>query len=84
MVTRERGHRRRRGARPPGRRRALLTRFRRAVSDGDLSASDNPDDLAHCVMTVGEGLAVHAVAGSRADLRRVVDVAMQAVPAPRS
>ncbi|WIX80214.1 TetR/AcrR family transcriptional regulator [Amycolatopsis carbonis] len=63
---------------------ALLTRFRRAVSDGDLSASDNPDDLARYVMTVGEGLAVHAVAGaSRADLQRVVDVAMKAIPAPQ-
>jgi AcrR family transcriptional regulator len=61
---------------------ALRDRLRRAVDEGDLAADENPDDLARFVMTLAEGLAVHATAGAtRAELARVVEVALRTLPA---
>ncbi|WP_329108210.1 TetR/AcrR family transcriptional regulator [Micromonospora sp. NBC_01699] len=60
---------------------AMRDRFQRAVDEGDLSPTNSPDDLARYVMTVSEGLAVHASAGAtRQDLERVVDLALRALP----
>jgi AcrR family transcriptional regulator len=60
---------------------AMRDRFRRAIDEGDLDPAHHPHDLARYVMTVSEGLAVHASAGAtRHDLDRVVDLALRAVP----
>jgi AcrR family transcriptional regulator len=60
---------------------AMRDRFRRAIHDGDLAPADDPDGLARYIMTVSEGLAVHAAAGAtREDLVRGVDPALRAVP----
>jgi hypothetical protein len=60
---------------------AMRDRFRRAIHDGDLAPADDPDGLARYIMTVSEGLAVHAAAGAtREDLARVVDLALRAFP----
>jgi AcrR family transcriptional regulator len=60
---------------------AMRDRFRRAVEDGDLAPDNDPDDLARYIMTVSEGLAVHASAGAtREELTRVVDIALRAFP----
>jgi AcrR family transcriptional regulator len=56
---------------------AMRDRFRRAIDEGDLNPTHNPDDLARYIMTVSEGLAVHASAGAtRQDLECVVDLAI--------
>jgi AcrR family transcriptional regulator len=61
---------------------ALRDRFRRAIQEGDLDPGNDPDDLARYIMTVSEGLAVHAAAGaSRRELTRVVDLALRVLPA---
>jgi AcrR family transcriptional regulator len=60
---------------------AMRDRFRRAVQEGDLAADEDPDQLARFVMTVSEGLAVHASAGaSRAELAMVAEIALRAFP----
>jgi len=60
---------------------AMRDRFRHAIDDGDLDPAHDPDDLARYIMTVSEGLAVHASAGAtRNDLDRVVDLALHAIP----
>ncbi|MGW4463187.1 TetR/AcrR family transcriptional regulator [Micromonospora sp. NPDC004704] len=60
---------------------AMRDRFQRAVDEGDLPAVNSPDDLARYIMTVSEGLAVHASAGAtQQDLERVVELALRAVP----
>jgi AcrR family transcriptional regulator len=59
---------------------ALRVRLQRARREGDLSSNLNPADLARYVMSVSEGLAVHAAAGAtRSDLNRVVDIALRAL-----
>lgn len=60
---------------------ALRRRFQRAVAEGDLPADANPADLARYVATVTYGMAVQAASGaSRAQLRRVAQVALQNWP----
>jgi AcrR family transcriptional regulator len=60
---------------------ALRRRFQRAVSEGDLPADVNPADLARYVATVTHGMAVQAATGaSRAQLRRVAQLALRAWP----
>jgi AcrR family transcriptional regulator len=59
----------------------LRARFKRAISDGDLSASANPAGLARYFVTLLDGLAVQAVDGaSRRDLERVAELALRAWP----
>ncbi len=60
---------------------AVRERFERARADGDLPAKADAADLARYVVTVMRGMAVQAAGGaSREDLRRVVDLALQAWP----
>jgi AcrR family transcriptional regulator len=60
---------------------AVRRRFERALADGDLPADSAPADLARYVLTVLRGMAVQAADGaSRAELRRVVEVALRAWP----
>jgi AcrR family transcriptional regulator len=57
---------------------AIRERFERAKSEGELLESD-PADLARYVVTLIQGIAVQAAGGaSRAELQRVVEVAMKA------
>lgn len=60
----------------------VADRFRRAKDEGDLPAGADPESLAAYVMTVASGIAVQARSGlSRAELERVVEIAMKAWPA---
>lgn len=62
--------------------RRLADRFRRAVDEGDLDATESPADLAGYLATVSAGLAVQAAAGvQRGDLMRVAERALSAWPA---
>ncbi|MEX2139812.1 MAG: TetR/AcrR family transcriptional regulator [Pirellulales bacterium] len=74
-VRREMARRRSRGE-------ALLRRrFKRALLEGDLPSIADPADLARLVVTVAHGLAVQAAGGaSRAELKRVAQLAMRAWP----
>lgn len=59
----------------------FAARFARAITDGDLPATEDAADLAKYVSTVSSGLAVQAAAGvSREELHRVVDRALLAFP----
>jgi len=59
----------------------LRERFQRAKNQGDLPAHANPGDLAKYIVTIMHGMSVQAASGaSRAKLRRVADLAMQAWP----
>jgi hypothetical protein len=59
---------------------AMADRLRRAQDEGDLDAGASPDDMARYVMSLSEGMAVHASSGaSRDDLARVVDLALRAL-----
>lgn len=61
---------------------AMRRRFKRAISEGDLTAGADPADLARYVATVMHGIAVQAAGGSsRAELRRVAQTALRAWPA---
>ena len=60
---------------------ALRRRLERARSEGDLPAGSNPADLARYVTTLVHGMSVQAAGGdSRAQLRRVADLALQSWP----
>jgi AcrR family transcriptional regulator len=60
---------------------AIKERLMRARAEGELPPDANVADLARYVSTVWEGLAVQAASGvSRAELSRVVDVALRALP----
>jgi len=60
---------------------ALRRRFQRAIAERDLPADANPADLARYVATVTHGMAVQAATGaSRAQLRRVAQLALRAWP----
>jgi AcrR family transcriptional regulator len=60
---------------------ALRRRFRRAKSEGDLSATVNPADLARYVATIVYGMAVQAAGGaSRDQLQHVVEMALRTLP----
>ncbi len=58
----------------------LTQRLARAVKDGDLAPATDTAALARFVITLGQGLAVHAAAGvGREDLQAAVDIALRAV-----
>jgi AcrR family transcriptional regulator len=60
---------------------ALRQRLERARSEGDLSADADPATVARYVMTVSDGIAVQAAAGtSREDLLRVAETALRTLP----
>ncbi|HEX3854870.1 MAG TPA: TetR/AcrR family transcriptional regulator [Polyangiaceae bacterium] len=60
---------------------ALRERLKRAKSERDLPADENPADLARFVWALRDGLAVQAAGGAtRAELRRVVTRALRAWP----
>ena len=60
---------------------AIRERFERARSDGDLPLQSQAADLARYIVAVMHGIAVQAASGaSRAELRRVATMAMQAWP----
>ncbi|GLY46597.1 TetR/AcrR family transcriptional regulator [Lentzea sp. NBRC 102530] len=66
-------------------RRLLETRFRRAVSEGDLPTGTDAGRLALYVITVGFGISVQAASGvSRADLRGIADTALHNWPVVQS
>jgi hypothetical protein len=59
----------------------MRDRLRRAIQEGDLAPENDPDKLARYIMTVSEGLSVHAAAGAtREELAEVVDIALRAFP----
>jgi AcrR family transcriptional regulator len=61
---------------------AVRRRFERARAEGDLPAAADPTDLARYIVAVIQGMAVQAAGGaSRAELRRVVQMALRAWPA---
>src|SRR5215469_4473836 len=61
---------------------ALADRLARAAKEGDLAPGTDTAALARFVVTLGQGLAVHAAAGaSREDLNASVDIALRAVAA---
>lgn len=62
--------------------RLIRQRIERGQSEGDVAADAHPADLARYVTTIIQGLSVHAASGaSRAELRRVVALAMRNWPA---
>lgn len=60
---------------------ALTKRFARAKKEGELPPAADPASLALFVLTITQGMSVHAASGaSKSALRRVADLAMQAWP----
>lgn len=60
---------------------ALKERLERAKTEGDLPDGAEPADLARYIATVMQGMSVQAAGGaSRADLRKVVDLALRTWP----
>jgi AcrR family transcriptional regulator len=60
---------------------ALAERFSRARQQGDLPETVDPRDAATYVLTLSQGIAVQAASGaSRADLRRLADLALARLP----
>jgi len=60
---------------------ALCERLERAKSEGDLPPDSDPVALARYVITTAQGMSVQAASGAtRAELRRVVDIALRAWP----
>lgn len=60
---------------------AVRRRFERALAEGDLPTQASPRDLACYVVTIIRGMAVQAAGGaSRAELRRVMELALRAWP----
>lgn len=61
---------------------ALCRRFERARDEGDLPVTLDPEDLARYLMTVSQGMAVQAKAGTdSAQLERLAELAMSVWPA---
>ncbi len=61
---------------------AILARFERAKSEGDLPADANPPALARFLATVIHGMSVQSASGAtRDELQQVVRTALQAWPA---
>ncbi len=59
----------------------LRQRFEEARANGDLSADNDPDDLARSIMTISWGMATEAQSGAgRAQLYRIVAMALRAWP----
>jgi hypothetical protein len=56
-------------------------RFERAKREGDLPRSADPATLARFVATIVHGIAVQAASGAtRAELKRVAELALKALP----
>lgn len=65
--------------------RAIRRRLARARAEGDLPAESNPADLARYLSVVIYGITVQAAGGaSRAELRRVADLALAQWPSKRT
>jgi len=63
---------------------AIRERFERALAEGDLPPGTNPADLARFISTLLRGIAVQAAGGAtRQELRRVVNLALDAWPKRR-
>jgi hypothetical protein len=61
---------------------ALRRRLERARPSADLPLDTSPADLARSITTLTDGIAVQAASGpAAAELRRIVDTALQAWPA---
>jgi len=61
----------------------LADRFRQAVSDGDLAADEDPDELARFLITIATGFAIRAVDGEpRGALLALARRALAAFPTP--
>ncbi|GLK78782.1 TetR/AcrR family transcriptional regulator [Methylopila turkensis] len=61
--------------------RTLRERLDKAAADGELPPEEDPADWARYVMAVGLGMAVKASSGAdRAELHRVADLALRALP----
>lgn len=59
----------------------LRQRLEQAATDGELAGDEDPADWARYVMAVGLGMAVKAASGAtRAELRRVGELALRALP----
>jgi hypothetical protein len=68
-------------ARRAAKEKAVRERLKRAKTEGDLPKDADPAALARFVATVTQGMAVQAAAGaSRAELRRVAETALRALP----
>jgi hypothetical protein len=60
---------------------AICERFERAIAEGDLPASADPQQLTHFIGTVVCGMAVLAASGAtRDELERVIELTMRAWP----
>jgi AcrR family transcriptional regulator len=60
---------------------ALIARFERAKTEGDLPAAANPEGLARLLYAVSSGLSMQASAGAtREELQALVDTALQVWP----
>lgn len=64
-----------------GSRQAFVERFKRAKAEGDLPKDADPATLARYISTVAQGISIQAASGaSRAELRRVVEMALRQWP----
>lgn len=64
--------------------KAIRQRLERAKAEGDLPADSNPADLARFLSVIIYGITVQAVGGAtRAELRRVAEVALKQWPNPK-
>ena len=64
-----------------GSHRAFTERFKRAKAEGDLPKDADPAALARYISTVAQGISIQAASGaSRAELRRVVEMALRQWP----
>jgi AcrR family transcriptional regulator len=60
---------------------SLRERLERAITEGDLPPETDAADLARYISTVTEGLGVQAAGGaSQSELRRVIEIALKALP----
>ena len=60
---------------------AIVERFRRAQSEGDLPADVDPEQLAAFIRTVVYGMTVQAASGAtRDELERIIELALRAWP----
>ena len=61
--------------------KGVRDRLKRAKTEGDLPKDSDPAALARFIATVTQGMAVQAAGGAnRAELRRVAETAMRAIP----
>jgi AcrR family transcriptional regulator len=64
-----------------GAHQAFVNRFQRAQAEGDLPADADPSALARYLSVLAQGISIQAAGGaSRAELRRVAEIALQKWP----